>query len=194
MGIDRYKEYYKGAIYHIFNRGADKQKIFLDTQDYSQYIKRLRVWRDKHKISLVCYCLMPNHIHLAVRQNSEEPIYKFMQSLHTSYGAYFNKKYRSVGSLWQDRFKQRIIGDVGDLLYLSFYIHLNPLLDGLVENLKNYPWSSYLDFCGIRQGTLCAKEIILDNMGKDNYLKTMWQLKGEMQSRKEFRNFIKLDF
>jgi hypothetical protein len=103
---------------------------------------------------------MPNHIHLLVKQTSKIPIYKFVSSLHTSYSMYFNKKYKRVGHLFQDRFKQKNIIKNKYLLYLSCYIHLNPEIDRLVHRAEKYPWSSYVDYIGLRKGTLCDKTII----------------------------------
>jgi len=191
MGLERYKQYYNGGYYHIYNRGVGKQNIFLDEQDYGQYIKRLRKYKESHQVSLVCYCLMPNHLHLQVRQNKSEPIYKFIQSLHTSYSMYFNKKYKRVGPLWQDRFKQKNIDDDSLLFYISFYIHLNPLLDGIVNKLENYKWSSYLDYAGLRNGTLCEKGIILKGMSLAGYVQMMNKYKNGIQDRKEMRYLFK---
>ncbi|OGG90275.1 hypothetical protein A3H55_01810 [Candidatus Kuenenbacteria bacterium RIFCSPLOWO2_02_FULL_42_16] len=191
MGTARYKHYYPGGYYHIYNRGVNKQDIFLDEQDYFQYLKRLRQYKEEHQVSLCCYCLMTNHLHLIARQNFEEPIYKFIQSLHTSYGMYFNKKYGRVGPLWQDRFKQKNIEDDGLLLYISFYVHLNPLLDGMVNNLADYKWSSYPDYAGLRQGTLCEKDIVLQGLSLDGYVQAMNGCKNDIQDRKEVRKLIK---
>lgn len=190
MGNDRYKQYYQGGYYHIFNRGVGKQNIFLDAQDYTQYLNRLRKYKQQRKATILCYCLMPNHIHLIARQNTEQPIYKFIQSLHTSYGIYFNKKYDRVGSLWQDRFKQTNIANNPYLIYLSCYIHLNPLLDKIVENLDNYLWSSYLDYVGARNGTLCEKEIILQGQSFKDYKQLLWKSKNTVQNNKEVRHLI----
>ncbi len=191
MGLARYKNYIQGGDYHIYNRGVGGQAIFADDQDKMVYIKRLRKYRDQFNIGLLCYCLMPNHVHLSVRQNTEVPAYKFMQSLHTSYGMYFNKKYHRVGSLWQDRFKQNNIYRPEDLLYLSFYVHLNPLADGLVDKLEGYKWSSYLDFIGYRGGTLCAKELILAELTGEQYKQALYEVKDEIVARKDFRRELK---
>ncbi len=91
MGIEKNREYYQGAYYHIYNRGVSKRAVFKDKQDYSKYIFSLREYKVKYNVSLICYCLMPNHIHLVLRQNTEMPIFKFIQGLHTSYSLYFNK-------------------------------------------------------------------------------------------------------
>ncbi len=187
MGLARYKSYIKGGNYHIYNRGVGGQIVFSDDEDRLVYIKRLRKYRDQFDVGLLCYCLMPNHIHLLVRQNTEVPAYKFVQSLHTSYGIYFNKKNNRVGTLWQDRFKQNNVYGAEDLLYLSFYIHLNPLADGLIKKLEEYQWSSYLDFVGYRGGTLCDKEAVLTGLTGQQYQQALCEAKDEIVTRKDFR-------
>lgn len=134
----------QGGYYHIYNRGNRKQKIFLNNKDYQRYLDRLKEYKDKHHVSILAYCLMPNHIHLLVRQNGPEPISNFIQKLHTAYSMYFNKKYEQVGHIFQDRFKAKIVGKDEYLMHLSRYIHLNP--KKLVSKLPAYKWSSYSSY------------------------------------------------
>lgn len=189
----KYKVYAPNLYSHIFNRGVNKQKIFLAEEDYVFYLQRLRIAKEKQKSSLISYCLMPNHIHLIARQDSDIPIYKFISSLHTSYSIYFNKKYNRIGHLFQDRFKQKIIDNDEYLLQLASYIHLNPLIDRLVEKAEDYQWSSYPDYIGLRPGTLCDKEPVLLDKSPDWYRKiTEREIKEEI-AKKEFREKLGID-
>jgi REP element-mobilizing transposase RayT len=175
------KASYSGGCYHIFNRGNRRQDIFLEDADYINYLSKLREMKKKYKISVFCYCLMPNHLHLLVQQDSEIPLFRFMQALHTSYSMYFNWKYRKVGHLFQGRFKQKEVDKDEYLLQVSSYIHLNPLMDGLVEKLEDYQWSSYPDYIGLREGTLCEKELVLAGLSPEEYKKiTEEQLKEKL--------------
>ncbi|MFH1536209.1 MAG: transposase [Patescibacteria group bacterium] len=164
----RYKTYHQGAIYHIYNRGNGKQDIFLDDNDYRFYLNRLAENIKKYNISLICYALMPNHIHLVVKQNTKTPIYKLISSLHTSYSMYFNKKYKHTGHLFQDRFKQVLVETDEQLLHLSRYIHLNPLNSGFAKDPLKYFWSSYQDFIGTNPLSICNKEIIINLLSGEN--------------------------
>jgi putative transposase len=174
---------YKGGYYHIYNRGNRKQNVFLKDADYLNYLERLRRYKDKYNISVVCYCLMPNHFHLLLRQNSDTPIYRFMQALHTSYSMYFNQTHDKVGRMFQGRYKQKEIDKEEYLLKLTSYIHFNPVKDGLVEEvgkLDNYQWSSYPDYIGVRQGTLCDKDLILSNETSEDYKESTEKIKEEL--------------
>ena len=129
---------YKGGYFHIYNRGNRKQNIFIEKEDYLNYLKKIREYKDKYNISIVCYCLMPNHFHLLLRQDSDAPLYRFMHAMHTSYSIYFNKKYNKVGRMFQSRFKQKEIDKDEYLSRITSYIHFNPVKDDLVKELNDY--------------------------------------------------------
>lgn len=160
----RYKQYFQGAIYHIYNRGNEKQDIFVEENDYRFYLKRLAQDLKKHHVLLVCYVLMPNHLHLVVKQETEEPIFKFISSLHTSYSMYFNKKYKHTGHLFQDRFKQVLVESDEQLVHLSRYVHLNPVNAGLAEKPWKYFWSSYQEVMGNNPLSLCQNNILVGSL------------------------------
>ena len=181
---------YPGGYFHVYNRGNRKQDIFLEDVDYIGYLARLREYKDKRKISIICYCLMPNHFHLLLRQDSEIPIFSFLQSLHTSYSMYFNNKYDKVGHLFQGAFKQKEIDKDEYLLHLSSYIHLNPLSAGLVSKLEDYQWSSYPDYIGAREGTLCDKEVIMGDNSPEWYKRVTEEEVKEKLIQKQFQEMF----
>lgn len=137
------------CYYHIFNRGVDKRSIFEDKNDIYYFFNRLtdlnidavnsRLTTKRFKkqgeaiiepnhaklVSIIAYCLLPNHFHLVLKQESKDGISKFMQKLGTSYTMYFNAKYKRSGSLFQGKFKANLIGGDFGLPVLSVYINLN---------------------------------------------------------------------
>lgn len=173
-----------GLPYHIYNRGNRKDRIFLDTKDYLRFTKRLKEYKEKFEIDLLCYCLMPNHFHLLVQPKTQDSITKFMLSLCTSYSKYFNIKHEQVGRLFQERYRAKVVETDKYLLHLSRYIHLNPISD-LLEDLNfalhplrstpgverkkllAYPWSSYNEYCNQDNG-LCNTKVILAYFSKTN--------------------------
>jgi REP element-mobilizing transposase RayT len=202
-----YKQFRAGHYYHIYNRGNNKMDIFREEADYKFFLLRLKelffpqsaklTGRYKRSLlpagafTLLCYCLMPNHFHLEVRQNSDLPISALILKLCTSYSKYFNKKYDRVGSLFQDAFKAVLIDSDPYMLWLSAYIHNNPKTAELIEDLDNYPWSSYTDYVGLRQGTLCDKEIVLKILGKSNaYYKFVRSSFEQIKGRKDFQHLL----
>ncbi|MEA2113450.1 MAG: transposase [Patescibacteria group bacterium] len=192
--MEKIRNFCQDGYYHIYNRGNNKQDIFLEDVDYIFYLKRLRDYKEKNNASVISYCLMPNHIHLLVKQNTEIPIYKLVSSLHTSYSMYFNKKYSKVGRLFQGRFGCKNVDKDEYLLHLSSYIHLNPLSAGLVKKLEDYQWSSYPDYIGARNGTLCDKEVIMADNSPEEYKQITEEEVADLILKKKFQNQEKYIF
>ena len=157
----RYKIYESG-YYHIYNRGNDKKEIFHSPQDYVYFIRRMGFYKQKYNIEIICYCLMPNHFHLFVRLNRKSEFIKFIKQLQMVYAQYLQEKYNFIGHIFQGRYKAKIVEGFEYSLYLSAYIHNNPKIAGLVNDLKDWPWSSYPDYLGVRSGKIPSKDIILN--------------------------------
>lgn len=172
-----------GEYYHVFNRGVEKRDIFSQGWDYKRFVKTIYYYQFQgpkpsfsklsksafnlfkpkleNKIAdILCYCLMPNHFHFLVKQIKENGISEFIGQLSNSYTKYFNTKYERVGSLLQGPFKAVRIETEEQLIHVSRYIHLNPVVAGLVKHLEEYPWSSYLEY--INEPIICIVSEILN--------------------------------
>lgn len=190
------KDYEAGGIYHIYNRGVNKRSIFKTAKDYSVFISYLRDYLTvpipdiettsdnrlqgvsltvapsrkpnnyNGEIELLAYCLMPNHFHLLVKQNSEMGINYFMRSLSTKYVRYFNTRYNRVGHLFQDTYKAVKVENEYQLTYLSKYIHRNPLdLANYKKEdmpLVDYKYSSYRNYLKLFSQEWLMTKMILD--------------------------------
>ncbi len=168
---NRYKLYVDNTYYHCYNRGVEKRIIFQDDQDYKTFLSYLKFYlsdpslrgqssKSFHsqqlsnhfsKIELIAYCLMPNHFHLLIKQTNQDSMTRFIRALCTRYSIYFNKRYNRVGSLYQGRYKAVLVDNEMQFLYLTKYIHRNPL--SLVGNdptkLTDYTYSSYHNYLNI---------------------------------------------
>jgi REP element-mobilizing transposase RayT len=131
-----------GVLYHVIVRGNQRQKTFLDSQDYLAYLERLGKYRRKFDYLVHAYCLMPNHVHLLL-ESSEDPLSKFMQGLQQSYSQYFNLRHRKVGHVFQGRYKAIICQKDEYLLELIRYIHLNPIRANMVKRPEEYRFSGH---------------------------------------------------
>lgn len=133
----------KNACYHVYSRGNQKQQIFFDKEDYETYISILRRYKKKFRLALYGFCLMLTHVHLVCQPEFPKQISTFMHALQLSYSIYFNKKYKKVGHLWQDRFKSKVVMRDRYLIDCVHYVEMNPVRAGMVESPADYPWSSY---------------------------------------------------
>jgi putative transposase len=133
----------ENACYHLIARGNQKQRVFLDEQDFGEYLRRLKKYKRKFGFSLYAYCLMPNHIHLVGQIKEAKKLSKFMHGVSLSYAAYFNNKYAGTGHIWKGRFKNKVILKDRYLIDCLSYVELNPIRGQLANAAYEYPWSSY---------------------------------------------------
>ncbi|MBI4208924.1 MAG: transposase [Deltaproteobacteria bacterium] len=152
--------HYSGAFYHLFSRGNQKQPIFFDQRDHSEFISRLQHYHKKYPFQLYAYALMPNHFHCLI-EAQETPLSKIFQAFLSSYTQYFNKKYGRVGHLFQGRYKAILCDKESYLLELVRYVHLNPLRANLTQNLADYPWTTYSVYIGQRQESWIETHLVL---------------------------------
>ena len=143
--MSRKIDFFVGGYYHIFNRGVDKRKIFLEPEDLRYFLDNLIIFNRHNRVhahvdkgarkrekqnakrheplaAIVAFAFLPNHFHLLLKEINEGGISKFMQKVGTSYTMFFNEKYDRSGSLFQGRFKAT---EVKDLIAVSSYVNLN---------------------------------------------------------------------
>lgn len=184
MRFRDYKQFFEDGVYHIYNRGHNKMMVFRDAEDYRFFLKRLGEilslqpsksrWLQplpKGSFTIMSYCLMPNHFHFIVRQETKLSASKLFGKLLTSYGIYFNKKYGHVGTIFQDNFKAKEIDADQYLTHLSAYIHRNPS--------KPFSWlySSLSTYLGEERESLVDPALIL-SMFNNNYSRYRKFVKG----------------
>ena len=154
-------ELYQGYYYHIYNRTNNKEIAFKSPENYIYFLKKYRSYLES-LIDTLAYCLMPTHFHFLVYIVSED-IAKIQKNIGTwlsSYTKAINKRYQRHGSLFQHHTKAVLLSSDNYLLTAAAYIHQNPVVSGLVDNLEDWTYSSYQDYIGIRDGSLPKTEII----------------------------------
>jgi len=130
------------GYYHIILRGNERKNIFKGDVDKLRFMEIMREKKNIDRFFLHAFCLMDNHVHLTISEGTED-ISTVIKRIAVSYVYYFNKKYKRVGHLFQDRFKSEVVENDRYLLALARYIHQNPVKAGMVERLSDYKWSSY---------------------------------------------------
>lgn len=189
------KFYIPNSIYHIYNRGVEKRKIFMDDQDHKVFLAYLKEYlsaplqgetlqsrslQSKYfgEIELLAFCLMPNHVHLLIKQNDKDSIKKFTQSLFTRYTMYFNKKYDRTGSLFQGAYRATNVINKDYLLDVTRYIHKNP--SKLTKNISDY-YSSYSHYLNLFNIPWVHNKIVMDYFDESGFIRY-----NKIKSYKEF--------
>jgi putative transposase len=138
---------FSGAFYHVIVRGNQKQRVFKDAADFQKYLLTLTVYKNRTGCRIYAYVLMNNRLHLLI-ETQDIPLSKVMQGVNQTYTMYFNRRYRTVGHLFQGRYKAIVCDREAYLLGLLKYIHQNPLRAKIVDRLDQYPWSSHHAYTG----------------------------------------------
>ena len=215
---NRIKTYVENGIYHVYNRGVNKQEIYLDDQDYRVFLHLLKYYlspvsrETRHpldgiatilrprplanladELDLIAFCLMPNHFHLLIKQFTVEAMTKLMRRVLTTYVMYFNRRYKRVGYLFQGRYKAVLVETEEYLLHLSRYIHLNPVESVTRTDLVTYPYSSYPFYLGLKSATWVKTEEVLSLMGKQKYASYKDFVESHIGDDKEFLGKLMLE-
>lgn len=224
-----------GEIYHIVIRAVEGIELFRDKKDYSRMTSNLFEFNDEAPIGwqyryrylrnqnqshgkisrefrkretvveILAFCLMPNHVHLLVRQIRDAGISKFMRKIGAGYSAYYNQKYKRAGHVFQGRHKLVHIENDKQLYTIFVYIHTNPVAilfpkwkeKGIknarktINFVENYRWSSYPDYLGRKNfPSLTNREFLIETMGGVKGCKE--SVDGWLQFKKELADFGKI--
>lgn len=179
-------------FYHLFTRGVAKAPIFTDRRSHQRFMQTISYYQfancpkklshflplsihDRNEIEeqlfkenlklvdLLCYCLMPNHFHLLVRQLMDRGISEYMRKVNHSYTKFINTRKERVGALLQGPFKAVRIQTDEQLLHVSRYIHINPYIGNVIirDHLTSYPYSSLPVYLGSSHDKFLNKDIIM---------------------------------
>ena len=151
------RKYLDTSFFHIMSQGINKEYIFDNPIDIKFYIKNMYELKDKFKIKIIAYCIMNNHTHLLLQCDRVENLCKYMHSLNTRYGQYYNKKYKRVGYVFRDRYRSEGIYGEEQLNNCINYIYNNPVRAGMCKKPDQYKFSNY-------------KKIKESGMGKNIFL------------------------
>ncbi|MEK7606739.1 MAG: transposase [Patescibacteria group bacterium] len=218
----RKEEFANGEYYHVMNRGMDGSTIFRDQFDYKRFLEGLGEFNTDKPITIqlarklikidtrclsnpsaqklvqiLCYCLLPNHFHILIKQVVDGGVSLFMRKLCNGFAKYINIRHERMGHLFQGPFRAVRIKSDAHFMHISRYIHLNTFdlqypewREGKIndwakalEFLEQYPWSSYPFYKEIRNSTICdSKEILTMFGGIGNYEKFLkeWTRRGSI--------------
>lgn len=168
-------------VYHILTRGNNREDIFKDEEDYKKYIELLQRYKERYKFRLYHYVLMRNHVHLVLETTERGGgLAEVMKGINLSYAQYYKGRYKHIGHFWQDRYKSIIVSKDNYLLACGSYVELNPVRAKIVEDPRDYRWSSYNVYAYGGKDTVVDEHPIYKELSKD-----------EAERRRRYREFIK---
>lgn len=206
-------------FYHLYNRGVEKRRIFTKDADYKRMQRLLyvangsnpykydeikntplhQIDRGNPLVAIGAYTLMPNHIHILIKEIVEDGASRFMEKLTTGYSGYFNKVNERVGSLFQGTYKAEHAETDEYLKYMFSYIHLNVIklvepewrnkglkdLKTSKEFLESYKYSSYQDYAGV----IREENIILNKEVFPEYFSDKFEFEDVINDWLQFKDF-----
>ena len=150
----------QGGYYHIYNRGAGRQSILREERNYVYLLRLLKAVTTECKVTVIAYCLLPNHYHWLLRQDGETSAGKVPARVFGSYSQAFNRAYERTGTLFEGPYQVRAVQTDAYFVNVCCYIHLNPVHHGFVRAPEEWPYSNYLEWIEKRRGTLVDRELV----------------------------------
>lgn len=153
-----------GSVFHVVNHSIDGRDLYYTPGDYKNY---LRFFKEAitSDVSVLAYCLMPNHFHFLLQQNTPEAISSLFEATHKRYARYYNKEHEFKGRVFRTKLHYRETMDERYLLNTSAYIHANPVQAKLVELPEQWVYSNFLECMRMRDGTLFSERFLSDVIG-----------------------------
>jgi putative transposase len=131
-----------GGIYHVIARGVDRRRIFVDSEDYETYTRLLATVTRRQGWHLLCYCLMPNHVHLMI-ETPETNLANGMQWVHSLYVLAFNERHCRSGHLFEAPYKSPLVETDEAFVRVVGYIAVNPVAAALCKRASDWRWGSH---------------------------------------------------
>ena len=163
------------TIYHIWNRGVNRQNIYLNEANY-QFFLQTYAYHVLLVAETLAYCLLPNHFHLVIRTLDAAAIDRNYATLEkprrpltpsqafsncfNSYVKAYNKWIQRTGGLFEGRFGRKPVTTQQQLVNLITYVHRNPQTHGLVDDFRQWRYSSYGALVGDQATKVCREDVL----------------------------------
>lgn len=147
-------QHFDNEIYHTYNRGVRKSPIFFNKGNYQHCLELIKKYAETYGVTVIAYCLMPNHYHFVLQQKEGGTISKFLQTTFNAYTQAINKQQALSGTLFQGRAKTKRIDSDSYIIGVVRYIHMNPVMAGLTAKPEEWEFSDYHEWGGRRNNSL----------------------------------------
>jgi putative transposase len=144
----RKNQFRQGGIYHVMNRGVMKIPVFEQAALCELFLTLVKHYSKKYEISILAYCIMPNHFHILLRQDGTHSVSTFMRLVQSRFAKQYNACYGMSGAVFEKRFTDKTIDTDSYLYTVTTYIHLNPVKAKLSTRLDEWDHCNYTAFTG----------------------------------------------
>ena len=173
--------HYEGALYHVIVRGNNRAYIFKSGENKEEYRKIVSKYKKRYRFKLYAYCIMDNHVHMLI-EVGDVPLSKIMQGIQQVFTQRYNRKNRTTGHVFEQRYKSYLCDRDAYLLSLIRYIHQNPVRSKLTDGI-NYQWNSHKEY--MRNPELADVDfpLTLFSGKKNKAIKRYLSFVGELESK-----------
>ncbi len=171
-----------GCYYHIYNRGNNGENLFRQERNY-RYFLQLYLKYIEPVAETYAYCLLYNHFHTLARMRDEETLKKLTTTeelssylsqqyanLFGTYAKAMNRAYSRTGSLFENPFERKLVDNDSYFTYLVAYIHRNPQTHGLIDDFRDWPWSSYGAMVSSQKTQVLRADVLEWFGGRDGFI------------------------
>jgi len=187
----------EGSLFHIYNQGNNRETVFYTHANYIFFLSKIKKYIKPH-CEILSYCLMPNHFHLLIYTNQntvkkncydKNLLSEGFRHLLSSYAKAINIQQSRVGSLFtQNTHAKKLSNKTNQALVCLMYIHQNPVKSGLVSDMGNWMYSSFRDYCGLRNDTICNKDLAIELL--DFKKENLYQLSYDLISNDDLKSIF----
>lgn len=161
------RNYDNSKFFHTMVQEIEKKFIFDSPNNMQKYIELIKTNSKRAHVSILSYCIMPNHAHILIYSKSIDNLIKFFRYTNTSYAKYFNFKNNRVGYVFRDRYKSKNIYTVQQLTDTINYIHNNPVKAGFCSFPEEYKYSSYNEY--LSKSNIINKKALYKFFGENKF-------------------------
>jgi putative transposase len=133
-----------GYVFHVLNRGAGRQTLFLTEEDYDAFVALLEQAQSHVPMRVLAYCVMPNHWHLVLWPEADDALSEYMRWLTTTHSQrwHAHRGTAGTGPVYQGRFKSFPVQADEHFLAVCRYVERNALRANLVRRAEAWKWNS----------------------------------------------------
>lgn len=186
-----------GSVYHIYQRGNNRDFIFKNPDHKAFLINQLRNYNRRFDYQLLAYVIMDNHYHLAIKANRDH-IDKIMFNINNVTAKFLNRELERTGHIYGNRYGCKLVDNNAYLIWLLRYIHRNPIRAEICKKVTDYRWSSNI-FYQYNRSSYVDINYILNTISSNrpqaiNKYLSLMDISGCDNSREEDFNFIKANY